>query len=74
LLFLLGTILFKHTFRGFFQLSHGVGIVALGALYWFAGQLSPLMLSILASAIMIMVAVWESISLSSRPQSEATSA
>jgi low temperature requirement protein LtrA len=74
LLFLLGTILFKHTFRGFFQLSHGVGIVTLGALYWFAGQLSPLLLSALASAIMIVVAVWESISLSSKPQSEATSA
>ena len=38
------------------------------------GQLSPLLLSILASAIMIMVAVWESISLRSKPQSEATSA
>jgi low temperature requirement protein LtrA len=65
LLFLVGTILFKQTFRGFLQLSHGAGIVALGALYWFAGQLSPLMLSILASAIMIVVAVWESISLGS---------
>ena len=29
LLFLLGTILFKHTIRGFLQLSHGVGIIAL---------------------------------------------
>ena len=29
LLFLFGTILFKHSFRGFLQLSHGVGIVAL---------------------------------------------
>ena len=29
LLFLFGTILFKHTFRGFLQLSHGVGIIAL---------------------------------------------
>jgi low temperature requirement protein LtrA len=74
LLFLVGTILFKHTFRGFLQLSHGVGIVALGVLYWFAGQLSPLTLSALTSAIMVMVAVWESISLSSKPQSEATSA
>jgi low temperature requirement protein LtrA len=74
LLFLVGTILFKHTFRGFLQLSHGAGIVALGVLYWFAGQLSPLLLSVLTSAIMIMVAAWESISLSSKPQSEATSA
>jgi low temperature requirement protein LtrA len=74
LLFLLGTILFKHTFRGFLQLSHGAGILALGVLYWFAGQLSPLLLSALASAIMVMVAVWESVSLATKPQSEATSA
>jgi low temperature requirement protein LtrA len=65
LLFLLGTILFKHTIRGFLQLSHGVGIIALGILAWFAGGLSPLLLSILTTAIMIVVAVWESISLKS---------
>jgi low temperature requirement protein LtrA len=87
LLFLLGTILFKHTIRGFLQLSHGVGIVALGGLAWFAGELSPLLLSIATTAIMIIVAVWESISLKSgaaesrtegsptaESQSEATSA
>jgi low temperature requirement protein LtrA len=68
LLFLFGTILFKHSFRGFLQLSHGVGIVALCMLAWFAGGLSPLMLSIITSAIMILVAVWESISLRSKPQ------
>ena len=67
LLFLVGTILFKHTFRGFLQLSHCVGIVALVILAWFAGDLSMLMLSILTSAIMIVVAVWESVSLSSGP-------
>ena len=67
LLFLFGTILFKHSFRGFLQLSHGVGIVALGVLAWFASELSPLMLSILTTAIMIAVAVWESISLQSNP-------
>jgi low temperature requirement protein LtrA len=82
LLFLIGTILFKHTIRGWLQLSHGAGIVALGILAWFASDLSPLMLSLLTSAIMIMVAAWESISLrsgapepqSEAPQSEATSA
>lgn len=71
LLFLFGTILFKHSFRGFLQLSHGVGIIALCVLAWFAHDLSPLMLSILTSAIMIVVAVWESISLRSRPEEEA---
>jgi low temperature requirement protein LtrA len=65
LLFLVGTILFKHSFRGFLQLSHGAGIIALGAVAWFAAELSPLLLSILTTAIMIVVAVWESISLTS---------
>jgi low temperature requirement protein LtrA len=82
MLFLVGTILFKHTVRGFLQLSHGAGIVVLAALAWFAGALSPLMLSVLTSAIMIMVAAWESISLrsagpnsrSEKPHSEATRA
>ena len=32
LLFLVGTILFKHSIRGFLQLSHGVGIVVLAIL------------------------------------------
>lgn len=63
LLFLIGTILFKHTIRGWLQPSHGAGIVALAILCWFASGLSPLMLSILTSAIMIVVAVWESVSL-----------
>jgi low temperature requirement protein LtrA len=77
LLFLIGTILFKHTIRGFLQLSHGAGIVALGILAWFADDLSPLLLSILTTAIMIVVAAWESISLrsgASQSRSEATSA
>jgi low temperature requirement protein LtrA len=65
LLFLFGTILFKYSFRGFLQLSHGFGIIALCLLAWFAGQLPPLMLSILTTAIMIVVAVWESLSLRS---------
>lgn len=71
MLFLFGTILFKHSFRGFLQLSHGVGIVALCVLGWFAGGLSPLLLSIITSAIMIVVAVWESISLRSKPEEQA---
>src|SRR4051812_16766625 len=66
LLFLFGTILFKHSFRGFLQLSHGVGIVALCVLAWFASELSPLVLSNLTTSIMIVVAVWESISLQSK--------
>jgi low temperature requirement protein LtrA len=77
LLFLVGTILFKHSIRGFLQLSHGIGIVALAVLAWFAHDLSPLWLSFLTTAILIVVAVWESISLRSggdESQSEAASA
>jgi low temperature requirement protein LtrA len=67
LLFLIGTILFKHTFRGFLQLSHGTGIMALVVLAWFAGELSPVMLSSLSTAILLIVAVWESVSFRSGP-------
>ena len=76
MLFLIGTILFKHAVRGWLQLSHGAGIIALGVLGWYGAQLSPLMLSIATTLVMVVVAVWESLSLRSRPksQSEATSA
>jgi hypothetical protein len=36
-------------------------------LAWFGGELSPLTLSLLTSAIMVVVAVWESLSLRSAP-------
>ena len=65
LLFLVGTILFKHAIRGFLQLSHIFGIIALAAIGWFGHDLSPLWLSILTTAIMVAVAVWESLSLRS---------
>ncbi|OAF06239.1 hypothetical protein AYJ54_21090 [Bradyrhizobium centrolobii] len=68
LVFLVGTILFKHSIRGFLQLSHGIGIILLLVLSWFAADLSPLWLSIATSAIMIVVAVWESVSLGSTPK------
>jgi low temperature requirement protein LtrA len=79
MLFLIGTILFKYVIRGWLQLSHGVGIVALAILWWFAGDFTPLELSLLTTAILVVVAIWESISLRSRPaagktQTEATSA
>jgi low temperature requirement protein LtrA len=65
LLFLLGTILFKLDIRGFLQLSHGVGIIALCVLAWFAHELTPLVLSALTSVLLVVVAVWESLSLRS---------
>ena len=69
-LFLVGTILFKYVIRGFLQLSHGAGIVALAVTAYFAGGMSPLMLSIVTTAIMIVVAAWESISLRSAEEEE----
>jgi low temperature requirement protein LtrA len=86
LLFLVGTVLFKRVVRGWLQPSHGVGIAALGVLAYFAGGLSPLLLSVLTTAIMTVVAVWETVSFKSgvsgppsaaaptEPQSEVTSA
>jgi low temperature requirement protein LtrA len=76
-LFLIGAILFKHAIRGWLQLSHGVGIIALGVMGWYGQEFSPLMLSIATTVLMVIVAVWESLSLRSKPgapQSEATSA
>jgi low temperature requirement protein LtrA len=73
LLFLIGTILFKHTVRGWLQLSHIVGIATLAVLAWFAGELSPVWLSILTTMILLIVAVWETVSLSGASQSEAAS-
>jgi low temperature requirement protein LtrA len=66
LLFLVGTILFKHNIRGFLQLSHGAGILVLGAMFFFASDMSPLALSVLTTALLIVVAVWESQSLRSK--------
>jgi low temperature requirement protein LtrA len=68
LVFLVGTILFKHVIRNFLQLSHGVGIVALAVLAYFAGDMSPLLLSVLTTAMLVIVAVWESLSLGSKPE------
>ena len=74
MLFLIGAILFKHAIRGWLQLSHGVGIIVLGVLGWFGAGLSPLMLSVATTLLMVIVATWESLSLRSAAQSEATSA
>ena len=67
-LFLLGTILFKRDIRGWLQPSHGAGIVALLGLGYFAVDLSPLMLSLLTTAILIIVAVWEALSLRAKEE------
>ncbi|MBN8968768.1 MAG: low temperature requirement protein A [Rhizobiales bacterium] len=63
LLFLIGTILFKRSIRGHLQLSHLVGIGLLLLLIPVAYHLTPLSLSAAATAIMLIVAAWEAISL-----------
>ncbi len=70
--FLLGTILFKFNIRGFLQLSHGAGLLALIGLGWFATELSPLVLSALTSALLAIVALWETLSLRSKPEPHAS--
>jgi low temperature requirement protein LtrA len=63
LLFLFGVILFKRTIHGWFQLSHLVGIAALLVLAPFGHLLSPLILSLTTTAILVLVAAWEAISI-----------
>ena len=66
--FLLGTILFKREIRGFLQLSHGVAMVVLIGLGWFATELTPLVLSAITSALLVVVALWETLSLRPKPE------
>jgi low temperature requirement protein LtrA len=70
--FLLGTILFKFNIRGFLQLSHGAGLLALIGLGWFATELPPLVLSALTSVLLAIVALWETLSLRSKPEPHAS--
>jgi low temperature requirement protein LtrA len=63
MLFLFGVLLFKHSVRGRWQLSHLAGIAALAALTPFALHLSPLLLGAATTAIMLVVGAWEAISL-----------
>ena len=66
LLFLVGVILFKHTIHGRWQLSHLVGIAALIALSPFGHLLSPLILSSITTAVLLIVGAWEAISIGSK--------
>lgn len=68
MLFLIGAILFKLAIRGWLQLSHGAGIIALGLLGWFGAEMAPLMLSVATTLLMVIVAAWESLSLRSAPK------
>lgn len=63
LLYLVGVMLFKWSIHGRLQLSHLIGIGLYVVLIPFAHLLSPLWLAIAATAIMLIVAVWEAVSL-----------
>jgi low temperature requirement protein LtrA len=71
LAFLVGTVLFKLNVRGFLQFSHCAGILALLGLSWFATALSPLLLSIVTTVLLVVVTIWESFSLRTQEQGEA---
>lgn len=63
LLFLVGNLLFKRAVRGWFQLSHLVGIGALLATIPLAMLLSPLVLGAATTGVLVLTALWESLSL-----------
>lgn len=63
LLYLLGTALFKKLTSPYFPLSHLVGLILLALLGATLGFATPLMLAAATTVILILVADWESASL-----------
>jgi low temperature requirement protein LtrA len=55
--------LFKRAIAGIVPLSHLVGLVLLALLISVAGHVSPLLLGATASVVLVIVAIWETISL-----------
>lgn len=62
-LYLLGNLLFKRSVGGWFQTSHLVGLALFAALGVAAISTQPVTLSLGATAILLLVAVWETRSL-----------
>ena len=71
LLFLLGTVLFKHVIRGIYQLSHLVGMALLLVLFPIAPSLTPLTLAALVAGVLVIVGAWEAASLGGADRAEA---
>jgi low temperature requirement protein LtrA len=65
LLYVVGTLLFKRAIRGWFQLSHLAGVALLCLLGLVGGWLSTLWLAAAVTGALLLVAVWESLSLRS---------
>ena len=66
-LYLLGNALFKRLSAPNLPLSHLVGLGLLALLIWAVPVTTPLVLSAATSAVLIVVAVWESVSLRDSP-------
>jgi low temperature requirement protein LtrA len=62
-LYLFGNLLFKRTSARYVPLSHMVGLGILAAILPFAGGFTPLALSLAATATLILVGIWELVSL-----------
>ncbi len=74
LIYLTGVIAFKRNIRGHLQPSHLAGIGLFVMLAPFGYRLTPLTLSAAATAVLLIVAAWEAISLGAKAsQPEATS-
>lgn len=65
-LYLVGNALFKHAIYNRLPLSHMIGFALLALLALFGAQLEPLMLCTLATLALIVVAAWETWSLTPR--------
>lgn len=66
--YLLGNLLFKRVTAGWYPLSHLAGLGLIALLTFCAGLLPPLGFSLGATAILILVAAWEAVSLGPRQQ------
>jgi low temperature requirement protein LtrA len=58
-LYLFGNLIFKRTNASHFPLSHLVGLGVLAAILPVAWRMSPLVLSLAATATLVLVAIWE---------------
>jgi low temperature requirement protein LtrA len=65
IVYLAGAVLFKRALRGWFQLSHLAGIALLVVLFGVGSSLSRLGLAAGTTAVLVLVAAWESLALRS---------
>jgi low temperature requirement protein LtrA len=59
LLFLLGNLLFKRVITGHIPVTHVAGMAALTLGFWLATLLSPVLLGLMVTAVLVLVALWE---------------